>query len=82
MAQSPNCKDESSSQVNRRPPPGAQKIWPALDKRAYWDRVARAAVFSPLQRTPLERLLGRSTLDHSPVFIGFDLEFKAPWRSR
>jgi len=39
-------------------------------------------VFSPLQRTPLERLLGRSTLDHSPVFIGFDLEFKAPWRSR
>src|SRR5262247_292112 len=43
----------------------------ALD--AYWDRVARAAVFSPLQRTPLDRALGRWTLDHSPVFIGFDL---------
>jgi NTE family protein len=43
----------------------------ALD--AYWDRVARAALFSPLQRTPLDRLLGRWTLDYSPVFIGFDL---------
>jgi NTE family protein len=41
--------------------------------KAYWDRVARVAVFSPLQRTPLDRLLGRWSLDHSPVFIGFDL---------
>jgi NTE family protein len=40
---------------------------------AYWDRVARVAVFSPLQRTPLDHLLGRWSLDHSPVFIGFDL---------
>src|SRR5215510_3265217 len=40
---------------------------------AYWDRVAQAAVFSPLQRTPLDRMLGRWTLDHSPVFVGFDL---------
>src|SRR5262245_27607576 len=40
----------------------------ALD--AYWDRVAKAAVFSPLQRTPLDRLMGRWTLDSSPVFIG------------
>jgi NTE family protein len=39
----------------------------------YWDRVARAAVLSPLQRTPLDRLLGRWTLDASPTFIGFDL---------
>jgi NTE family protein len=43
----------------------------ALD--AYWERVAAAAVFSPLQRTPLDRLLGRWTLDTSPVFIAFDL---------
>src|SRR5215813_8308945 len=50
---------------------GASGARAALD--AYWDRVARAAVFSPLQRTPLDRLLGRWTLDHSPVFIGFDL---------
>src|SRR5262245_23750801 len=36
---------------------GASGARAALD--AYWDRVARAAVFSPLQRTPLDRLLGR-----------------------
>jgi NTE family protein len=47
---------------------GARK---ALD--AYWDRVARAAVFSPLQRTPIDRMLGRWSLDHSPVFVGFEL---------
>jgi NTE family protein len=35
--------------------------------------VARAAVFSPLQRTPLDRMLGRWTLDSSPAFIGLDL---------
>ena len=40
---------------------------------AYWERVARAAALSPLQRTPLDRLLGRWTLDSSPVFIAFDL---------
>jgi NTE family protein len=43
----------------------------ALD--GYWERVAAAAAFSPLQRTPLDRLLGRWTLDTSPVFIAFDL---------
>jgi NTE family protein len=43
----------------------------ALD--AYWERVAQAAAFSPLQRTPLDRLLGRWTLDYSPVFVAFDL---------
>lgn len=48
--------------------PGARA---ALD--AYWERVAAAAVFSPLQRTPLDRALGRWTLDNSPAFIGFDL---------
>jgi NTE family protein len=48
--------------------PGARA---ALD--TYWEQVARAAAFSPLQRTPLDRLLGRWTLDTSPVFIGLDL---------
>ena len=38
--------------------PGARA---ALD--AYWERVARAAAFSPLQRTPLDHLLGRWSLD-------------------
>jgi NTE family protein len=40
---------------------------------AYWDRVAQAAAFSPLQRTPLDRMLGRWTLDHSPVFVGLEM---------
>src|SRR5262249_36180801 len=42
---------------------GAAGARAALD--AYWDRVARAALFSPLQRTPLDPLLGPSTLDYS-----------------
>jgi len=50
---------------------GAAGARAALD--AYWDRVARAAMFSPLQRTPLDRMLGRWTLDHSPMFVGLDL---------
>lgn len=50
---------------------GASGARTALD--AYWERVARAAVFSPLQRTPIDRFLGRWTLDYSPVFVGFDL---------
>jgi NTE family protein len=50
---------------------GAAGARAALD--AYWERVARAAVFSPLQRTLIDRLLGRWTFDSSPVFIGFDI---------
>src|SRR4051812_32363115 len=36
---------------------GADGARAALD--AYWQRVSRAAAFSPLQRSPLERLMGR-----------------------
>ena len=50
---------------------GAAGARAALD--AYWEQVGRAAVFSPLQRTPLDRMLGRWSLDASPVFIGLDL---------
>jgi len=50
---------------------GAAGARAALD--GYWERVARAAMFSPLQRTPLDRLMGRWTLDSSPAFIGLDL---------
>jgi NTE family protein len=50
---------------------GASGARAALD--AYWERVASAAAFSPLQRTPLDRLLGRWTLDNSPLFLAFDL---------
>jgi NTE family protein len=50
---------------------GARGARAALD--AYWQRVARAAAFSPLQRSPLDRLLGRWTLDTSPAYIVMDL---------
>jgi NTE family protein len=40
---------------------------------AYWRRVSRAAAFSPLQRSPLERLMGRWTLDTSPAYLAIDL---------
>src|SRR5262244_3349897 len=50
---------------------GASGARAALD--AYWERVAAAAMFSPLQRTPLDKMLGRWSLDYSPAFIAFDL---------
>ena len=40
---------------------------------AFWRRVSEAALLSPLQRSPLDVLLGRWTLDHSPAYIGLDL---------
>jgi NTE family protein len=39
----------------------------------YWQRVSRAATFSPLQRSPLDRLMGRWTLDTSPAYVATDL---------
>jgi NTE family protein len=43
----------------------------ALD--AYWARVAEAAKFSPIQRSPLDRLLNRWSLDWSPAYLAMDL---------
>jgi len=43
----------------------------ALDK--YWRRVSRAAAFSPFQRSPLDRLMGRWSLDTSPAYLFADL---------
>src|ERR1700746_2355924 len=43
----------------------------ALD--SYWRRVSQAAAFSPLQRSPLDRLMGRWSLDSSPAYLAFDL---------
>jgi NTE family protein len=40
---------------------------------AFWRRVSRAATFSPLQRSPMDVLLGRWSLDHSPAYIAFDM---------
>jgi NTE family protein len=50
---------------------GAEGARVALEK--YWRRVSRAAAFSPLQRSPLDRLMGRWTLDTSPVYIAMEL---------
>ena len=40
---------------------------------AFWRRVSRAAALSPLQRSPMDVLLGRWSLDHSPTYVAFDL---------
>ena len=50
---------------------GAEGARAALGK--FWQRVSRAAAFSPLQRSPLDRLLGRWTLDTSPAYVFMDL---------
>ena len=39
----------------------------------YWRKVSEAARFSPFQRSPLDVLLGRWTLDNSPLFVAMDL---------
>jgi len=43
----------------------------ALD--SYWRRVSHAAEFSPIQRSFLDRLLGRWTIDSSPGYVAMDL---------
>src|SRR6266436_2036018 len=50
---------------------GAEGARAALE--TYWRRVSRAAAFSPLQRSPLDRLMGRWTLDTSPAYVAMDL---------
>jgi NTE family protein len=50
---------------------GADGARAALEN--FWRRVSNAALLSPLRRTPLDILLGRWTLDHSPVFVAMDL---------
>src|SRR5262245_8126282 len=39
----------------------------------FWTRVSEAARFSPLQRSPLDVLFGRWTMDFSPAYIAVDL---------
>src|ERR1700748_1588575 len=50
---------------------GAAGARAALD--SYLRLVARGAAFSPLQRSPLDRLLGRWSLDSSPAYLAIDL---------
>ena len=40
---------------------------------AFWRRVSDAARFSPFQRGPLDVMLGRWTLDSSPMYVAMDL---------
>lgn len=40
--------------------------------RNFWRAISNAALFSPIQRTPLDRLLGRWSLDWSPSYVWFD----------
>jgi NTE family protein len=40
---------------------------------SYWRRVSDAAAFSPFQRTPVDKLMGRWSLDHSPTYLALDL---------
>jgi NTE family protein len=50
---------------------GAEGARAALEN--FWRQVSRAAVLSPFRRTPLDVLLGRWTLDYSPMFVAMDL---------
>ncbi|MEX3960660.1 patatin-like phospholipase family protein [Paraburkholderia sp. EG286B] len=50
---------------------GAAGAREALER--FWRRVADAARFSPFRRGPVDILLGRWTLDHSPVFVALDM---------
>jgi NTE family protein len=50
---------------------GADGARSALD--AYWLSVSRAAMFSPLQFSPFDRMMGRWSLDTSPAYITMDL---------
>jgi NTE family protein len=50
---------------------GANGARAALEK--YWRAVSRAAAFSPLQRSPLDRLMGRWSLETSPAYVAMDL---------
>ena len=50
---------------------GAEGAKAALEQ--FWRRVSDAALLSPFRRTPLDIMLGRWTLDTSPMFVTLDL---------
>ena len=50
---------------------GAQGARAALTQ--FWRRIADAASVSPFRRGLVDTLLGRWTLDHSPVFVALDM---------
>jgi NTE family protein len=50
---------------------GAEGARTALGK--FWGQVAEGALYSPFRRSPLDIVLGRWTMDTSPLFLAFDL---------
>jgi NTE family protein len=50
---------------------GAEGAKAAMEQ--FWRRVSDAALLSPFRRTPLDVMLGRWTLDTSPMFVTLDL---------
>ena len=50
---------------------GAEGARAALEN--FWRRVSQAAVLSPFRRSPLDVLMGRWTLDYSPMFVAMDM---------
>jgi NTE family protein len=50
---------------------GAEGARKTLDE--YWQRISRAAAFSPLQRSFFDRIAGRWTLDASPAYVAMDM---------
>ncbi len=50
---------------------GAAGARNALEK--FWHSVSQAAAFSLLQRSPIDRLMGRWALDTSPAYVAMDL---------
>ncbi|HDP23862.1 MAG TPA: patatin-like phospholipase family protein [Deltaproteobacteria bacterium] len=41
--------------------------------RSFWKNVSKAGQLSPIQRTLVDRMLGRWTLDYSPGYLFFDM---------
>ncbi len=44
-----------------------------LALEGFWRKVSQAALYSPFRRGPIDVLLGRWTLDHSPLFMAMDM---------
>ncbi|MCA3654662.1 MAG: patatin-like phospholipase family protein [Methylobacterium sp.] len=44
-----------------------------LSLEAFWRKVSEGARFSPFQRSPLDVLMGRWSLDRSPMFLATDM---------
>jgi NTE family protein len=50
---------------------GAPEARAALE--SFWQRVSKAAAFSPLRRSPMDMLLDRWSLDNSPAYVAMDI---------